>query len=186
MVHVGGVENREWHGLETARNGGSLGAVDAPGERGRAMIRVGSLQRWGFALIGGGTAAFVLVAAVANVAMANWRDAGFLLAFAGWLIYLTALRWSRFVEPTAEGVRYNNWGVVRVLPWARIRGFRVRRTLVGRGPGSWMVVAERGAARSVTLRATNQPGSRRQRPSVGEQAARELAREFDDLRQRES
>jgi hypothetical protein len=159
--------------------------MEPPGERGRTLIRVGSLQRWGFGVIGGGTAAFVLVAAIANVAMANWKDAGLLLAFAGWLIYLTVLRWIRFVEPIANGVRYNNWGVERVIPWPRIRGFRVRRTLVGRGPGSWMVVAELGAGRSVTLRATNQPGSRR-RPSVGELAARELAQELDDLRQRES
>lgn len=148
------------------------------------MITLGPLQRWGFTLVAGPAAAFVLVAAGVNAAGASWRDAGMLSGFGGFLVYLIVLRWVRFTGVTDEGVRYRNWLLARQLPWSQVSSFGVRRTLIGRGPSSWFVVAHRRGRPPVTLRATNQPGSNRQRPSRGELAARELAADLEQLRAR--
>lgn len=145
------------------------------------MIRLSALQRWGPAVVFGAVAVFVTVGAVANAAMRHWSDCGFLLGFAGFLTYSVVLRWTRFAEVTEDGLVYNNWGPVRLLRWERIARFDVRRTWSR--PVGWIVVARRGRGRSVTIRATEQPGSYRQRPSPGELAARELAAALESRRQ---
>ncbi|MDQ1439381.1 MAG: hypothetical protein QOK43_3010 [Acidimicrobiaceae bacterium] len=144
------------------------------------MIRHTALTRWALTVMYGAVAGFILLGAVVNAAGGKWRDALLLFGFGAFLAYRGALPWVQFVDVTAGGLRYCNWGRVRFLPWAAIERFDVRELLVSKGPNRWVVTAHRPRRPPVALRAATRPGSYRARPSPSETFARGLASELND------